>query len=75
MTRFWRAKMASKFTVRDYVEGAHNYTKQAHDRVKEVLDNKVLDKHTLTMLEVARDEVREANRLMTLAYSRLKKAS
>ena len=63
------------FTVRDYVEGAHNYTKQAHDRVKEVLDNETIDRNTLVMLEVARDEVREANRLMNIAYNRIKKAS
>ena len=67
--------MTSKFTVRDYVEGAHNYTKQAHDRVKAVLDNETIDRSTLTALEVARDEVREANRLMSLAYNRIKKAS
>ena len=63
------------FSVRDYVEGAHNYTKQAHDRVKEVLDNTVIDRNTLTMLEVARDEVREANRLMNIAYNRVKKSA
>ena len=65
--------MAKQFTVREYVEGASEYLKQAHTRVNGILDAVSADKHTLTMLEVARDEAREANKLMTLAYSRVKK--
>ena len=67
--------MATQFTVRDYVEGANNYLKQAHTRVSEVLDAVSADRHTLTMLEVARDEAREANKLMTTAYNRVKTKS
>ena len=64
--------MAIQFTVRDYVEGAKNYLEQAHTRVSEVLDAVSADRHTLTMLEVARDEAREANKLMTTAYNKVK---
>ena len=62
------------FTVRDYVEGAYNYTKQAHERVADILDAETIDRHTLTMMEVARDEVSQANRLMQTAYRRMKLA-
>ena len=64
--------MATQFTVRDYVEGANNYLKQANTRVSEVLDAVSADRHTLTMLEVARDEAREANKLMNTAYNKVK---
>ena len=64
--------MATQLTVKDYVEGANNYMKQANTRVSEVLEAVTADKHTLTMLEVARDEVREANKLMNTAYNRVK---
>ena len=62
------------FTLAELTEGASAYLAQARERVDGLATDGPLDRAALTAIEVARDDVREANKLMQRVHERAARA-
>lgn len=70
-----KAARPQTLTLAELIEGARAYLAQAADRVAGLEDSETPGRHDLTMIEVARDEVREAARLMRRVHDRAARAA
>ena len=69
-----KAARPQTLTLAELIEGARAYLAQAGERVA-ALDTEDPGRHDLTMIEVARDEVREAAKLMQRVHERAARAA
>ncbi len=70
-----KAARPQTLTLAELIEGARAYLAQASERVVGLEDTGAPGRHDLTMIEVARDEVREAARLMRRVHDRAARAA
>lgn len=62
-------------TVADQIEGARAYLLQAADRIGTLEAPEAAGRRDMTMIEVARDEAREAAKLMQRVFERARRAA
>ena len=62
-------------SLAEQIEGARAYLAQAAERVGGLLGEGAPGRHDLTMIEVARDEAREAAKLMQRVHDRAARAA